>query len=159
MLLTDGLQTTDDAFAPTGTGMAKIPVFTVLLNRPARPDVALTRVLAPKTAPAGVPLPVSVSITSTVAETVTLTLRVDGRAIGSQALPAPAGASPYRIDVPGQPRGWHAVQAMVSAARDAVPQNNTLIAATDVSRPARVLLVAPPSSVAQAARVLMAARR
>jgi Ca-activated chloride channel homolog len=152
VLLTDGAPTTGDAVsAVSSPAGGRIPIYTVLLNQPIRPDVAITRLVAPKTSPAGVPLPVSVTLTSTQATTATLTVRIDGQSIGSQALPAQAGSTPYQINVPGQPPGWHAIDAVVSAPSDAVPQNNSLTTTTDVAGPARVLLVSAPSTTDAAA--------
>ena len=143
ILLSDGVQTTGDATTALPDLAAQhLTLDTVLLGH-RQQDTAITHLSLPAAVPAGTALPASITLTSTRAVTATLALRVDGQAIGSQALALQAGDNPYQIDLPAQAAGWHTVRASVTATGDARPENNALSAVTDVTRTPRVLLLAP----------------
>jgi len=157
LLLSGGVQTVGDAAATVSDLTAHhLSLDTVLLNAPT-PDIAVTRLVLPPTAPAGAALPLQVTLHSARAVTATLELRIDGRTVGRQTLALQGGDAPYQIDLPAQAPGWHVVRASVVAPDDAVPRNNILSAATEVTRAPRVLLVTQRPSNAAALAPLRAA--
>lgn len=154
ILVSDGIPTAGDASAVLPDLTARhLTLDTVLLDHQ-QPDTAITRLSVPPSILAGTNLPVQITLNSTRAVTATLTVRVDGQNLGSQALDVQVGDNPYQISLPAQDSGWHVIRASVTAPGDAVPDNNILSAVTDVTRIPRVLLVAQrPASTAALAQL------
>ncbi|MGH2344174.1 MAG: VWA domain-containing protein [Chloroflexota bacterium] len=150
ILLTDGDQTVGDAEAviPDLTAV-HLSLYTVLLSRQEN-DTAITRLSVPPFSSVGSDLPTEITVSSTRQVTTTVSLRMDGQDLGSQALGLRPGNNPYLISVPAPPAGRHVVSVRIKTPGDTIAANNSLEAVTEVSGTPKVLVVTADPATSKA---------
>ena len=156
VLLSDGHQTNGDALQAAQEAAAVGVPISVVNEQPAPiDDVAVTGLDLPAYSRSGDHLTLRVSLYASRAMTAQLRLSVDGVVAGAQIVHLASGATTlYFAQTAGAP-GTHVYRAQVGGVPDGIPQNDSLDAATVVSAPPRVLVVANDAS----ARTLVATLR
>jgi Mg-chelatase subunit ChlD len=153
VLLSDGVQTTGEAQNVLPLASAhRVSIDTVAVPDDHPADAALTRLAAPRQAHEGDQIPLQIAVWSNRAADATLSVRQDGRAVGSQVVRLNPGNNPFLVNLAASSPGWHSYRAAIALRGDGVPQNNALDVVTDVSGPPRLLVVtANPRGSATAA--------
>ncbi len=150
VVLSDGAATTGSTLAAVPLARSRhIQVDLVPLADPHRRDAAITQLLAPAVVHAGDPLPLLVTVRSTVDGRATLALARDGGSLGAQAVTLHRGDNPLLLPLTAPAPGWHSYTARITLPGDAVPENDSLSAVTEVVAEPRVLAVgaqAPPAA-------------
>ncbi len=159
VLLSDGRDTAGGLDAARALAVTRgIPVDTVAVQPPRLRDVAVRAFDAPASVRVGDQAALRITLFSSVATQATLTLWVDGAA-AQQSISLPAGISSLRTEQRLDAAGLHTFRVQVSAPGDAIPQNNSLDAATVAAPPGRVLLaVNDPRGATALATALARAR-
>jgi Mg-chelatase subunit ChlD/uncharacterized membrane protein len=144
VLMSDGRQTTGDAQQVAQQAAAQgVPISTVPIGAAAANDVAITGADLPGYVRAGDHITLRVTLRAARAERVRLLLSANGTPAGEQTLDLPAGASTFLFaQTASADPGVQRYRLQVLAPDDAVPQNNTLDAATVVLPAPRVLVLA-----------------
>ncbi len=159
VLLSDGQDTGDaggsGVAGATALALARgVPIDTVPLAPLHLRDVAVRALSVPASVRQGDRAPLSITLYSGGAAHATLTLWIDG-APASQAIDLPAGTTILRTEEPLDTVGLHTFRVQLTMDGDAVPQNNTLDAATVVVPPGHVLFaVSDPTAATALAKAL-----
>ena len=159
VLLSDGQDTGDaggsGVAGATALALARgVPIDTVPLAPLHLRDVAVRALSVPASVRQGDRAPLSITLYSSGAAHATLTLWIDG-APASQAIDLPAGTTILRTEEPLDTVGLHTFRVQLTMDGDAVPQNNTLDAATVVVPPGHVLFaVSDPTAATALAKAL-----
>ena len=141
VLVSDGRNTTGDLSSALALALSRhIPVDTVALSPPVRPDVAVSALDVPATARVGDQMPVRITLTSSIPATATIALAMDGQQV-QQKIHLPAGQTVLTTQEQLTTQGLHTVHASVSAPGDTIPRNNSLDAVTVAGPAGHVLLV------------------
>ena len=111
-----------------------VPIDTVALAPPRRRDASVVTLDVPPTTRVGERVPVRISLHSSDATNATVTVSIDGVAHSSVVV-LPAGDTVLSLQQPIETPGLHTFRVRVETPGDAVPQNNSLDAATVAAPP------------------------
>jgi hypothetical protein len=158
VLVTDGRATAGRSPLAVAARLG-IPVFAVAVGDTAtRRDVAVAGIVANRRVPPGQPQPVEVRVryVGAAGQTVSVSLSVDGRVVGTQAVTLPGGTGELSVPFEYTPTaGAHTLTATVTGARgEATMRNNSrsLSVGAEASRRRVLLLGAAPDPDVSALR-------
>lgn len=144
VLLSDGQETLGRALEWAGGARGRGVVVDVLApnGRPWGSDARIADLTVPESTWQGGDIEIGAVVSSDVAGSATVTLTVDGRAAGQQAVTLRRGANNLDFRLTPLPPGYHAMRVEVTPAfADALPENNVLATTTVVRGKPRVLVL------------------
>jgi Ca-activated chloride channel homolog len=140
-LATDGRATRGDTLEAAAALRARgVRVDVLPLAGAARSDVALTRLAAPATARQGDTVPLEITVRSDAARTADLSVRVDGKSIGTRSVALATGDTPLLVTLRGGKPGWHRYHVSIAAAADSRADDNARDAVVHVAGAPSVLV-------------------
>ena len=157
VLLSDGAENSGSAIAAAQLAALRgVPIDIVALPAVSGPDALIAGISVPASARAGQEIPVTLRLRSSYDAAARVIVTVDGQVVASEDL-AFTGAEELTVRLPAGPTGFRRIEARIDAPGDATPQNNRVVAFTDVRGPPRVLLLASePARAAALQRALTA---
>jgi Ca-activated chloride channel homolog len=141
-VLSDGGQTQGDLLATAPLARARnVEVDWVTVGDSGRRDAAVTAISVPPVVHLGDTVPLTLTVQSSVAARALLSVRTGAAHAASETIELRAGENPLLLLYTAAQKGWQSFQATISLPGDAVGENNSLAAVTDVVDAPRVLSV------------------